>query len=112
MKGVSCMHIKKRNDFPMITIIVIVITAFVTLLQFIYPDILTLFRRDPVSLKSGEWWRILTPLLVHSEGWGQIIFNMIGILIIGIKVEQLYGKAYFLILYLTGGLIGEFAGYM
>lgn len=100
----------KRFFFPM-TVTIIGITSVVTILQFVYPEILSIFRRDPTALAVGEWWRIITPLLVHSDGWWQYVFNIVCIAIVGIEVERLYGKINFLILYLVGGLIGEIAGY-
>lgn len=103
--------IKYKKFFFSMTMAVIAITSVVTILQFIYPQILIILRRNPTALGAGEWWRIITPMLVHADGWGQYVFNIAGITIIGIEVERSYGKIRFLILYLTGGLIGEIAGY-
>lgn len=99
-----------RFFFPM-TMAIITITSVVTILQFVHPEILGVLRRNPAALASGEWWRIITPLLVHADDWGQYIFNIVCIVAIGIEAERMYGQIRFLILYLAGGLIGEIAGY-
>lgn len=103
--------IKHNNYFYSLTMVIVLITSIVTIFQFFHPEVLSILHRDPAGLASGEWWRIISPLLVHADGWGQYIFNIACIIIIGIEVERLYGKANFLFLYLVGGLIGEIAGY-
>ena len=103
--------IKNNKFFLSLTMVIVLITSIVTIFQFFQPEVLNILRRDPERLASGEWWRIITPLLVHSDGWGQYIFNIVCIIVIGIEVERLYGKIDFLFLYLAGGLIGEIAGY-
>ncbi|MBY7141866.1 rhomboid family intramembrane serine protease [Virgibacillus sp. NKC19-3] len=106
------MNNNRSNNFLPMTIGIIVVTSMVTLLQFVYPEILSIMRRNPSALVMGEWWRIITPLLVHADGWWQYIFNIACIAIIGGVVERLYGRIRFLILYLAGGVIGEIAGYV
>src|SRR5690625_5488679 len=69
--------------------VIVVVTSIVTLFQFAHPEVLSILRRDPESLASGEWWRMITPLLVHADGWGQYIFNVACIVIIGSEVERL-----------------------
>ncbi|NRT70176.1 hypothetical protein [Clostridium beijerinckii] len=51
-----------------ITIAIALITSIVTISQFVNPQVLSILRRNPESLLSGQWWRIITPLLVHSDG--------------------------------------------
>src|SRR5690625_511140 len=104
-------EIKNNRFFFSLTMVIVVVTSIVTLFQFAHPEVLSILRRDPESLASGEWWRMITPLLVHADGWGQYIFNVACIVIIGSEVERLYGKVHLLVLYLAGGLIGEVAGY-
>ncbi|MBS4219491.1 rhomboid family intramembrane serine protease [Bacillus sp. FJAT-49711] len=96
--------------FPM-TSGVIAVTSVMTILQFVFPEILFSLRRDPINFANGEWWRIITPLLVHSDGWIQYLFNIVCIAFLGIVVERLYGKIQFLTLYLAGGVMGEIIGY-
>ena len=109
------MAYKAIRNHPLIcscTILIVFITSLVTITQFFHPELLHLLRRNPEKLASGEWWRLITPLLVHSDGWTQYVFNIVCITIIGFDTERLYGKLNFLFLYFIGGFTGEIAGYL
>jgi membrane associated rhomboid family serine protease len=95
---------------PIAAICLIGTTALITALQFIFPEILSEFRRNPAALRAGEWWRVVTPLFVQAEGWIQAGINGVGALIFLPLGEKLYGKR-FLVLYFVSGLVGEIAGY-
>jgi len=97
--------------FPIATIVVLSITIVVTGLQMIYPEVLSALRRNPTALAAGEWWRMVTPLFVHSDGWVQIIVNLIGIAVVGRLVEQLFGSWRWLALYFISGVIVEAISY-
>jgi rhomboid protease GluP len=100
-----------RRRVPAATVSLLAITALVTTSQFIFPAVLSALRRDPEALRAGQWWRLITPLFVHAEGWAQIVFNFTAIAIIGTIVERTYGSRLWLIFYFAGGLTGEIAGY-
>lgn len=101
-----------RRRIPVATIAILVVTVILTGLQFVYPQVLDTLRRNPTALAAGEWWRMVTPLFVHSDGWLQILFNLIGIIVAAPFVERFYGSLYFLVLYFIPGLVGEITGYM
>jgi membrane associated rhomboid family serine protease len=92
-------------------IIIIVLTLTVTCLQFVSPEILSTLRRSPVGLEAGEWWRIITPLFVDSEGFLHFTLNIVSIVVLGVTVERLFGGFRFMLLYFIGGVSGEIAGY-
>lgn len=95
-----------------VTVIIIFITSITTIFQFIDPQILAMLRRNPEALLAGQWWRIVTPLLVHSDGVLQFIINIIGIGVFGFAAERIFGSSKIIILYLAGGLAGEIIGYI
>src|SRR5262245_49690947 len=99
------------NKRPIATITVLAITGFLTTLQVVDPGLLPLLERTPDALVRHEWWRVVTPMFVHSGGWRQILFNFSAILIVGIVVEQVFGSRLWLLLYFGCGLVGEIAGY-
>jgi membrane associated rhomboid family serine protease len=101
---------KTLRRLPVFTVIVFTITMAVTALQFVFPVVLAQLRRSPEMYSSGEWWRFLTPLFVHSEGWPQIIFNGLCLAILGPMVERRYGPYRCLALYFVSGFVGELAG--
>ena len=57
---------------------------------------------------SGQWWRLLTCVFVHS-GLLHIASNMYGLWILGRIAESLYGRWTFAIVYLLCGLSGSIA---
>lgn len=99
------------SSLPLATISVLTITAIITGLQFVYPPVLSALQRNPAALAAGEWWRLITPLLVHSDGWPQIIVDFAGIAIVGPVVEQLFGSYRWLMLYFVAGMIAEVISY-
>jgi len=104
----------ERNDLnkqPIATISVLTVTGVVTALQYSYPSLLPLLQRTPSALVLCQWWRLFTPLFVHSDGLRQIAFNFPVILIVGTLVERIFGHLRWLIIYFTCGLVGEIAGY-
>jgi len=56
-------------------------------------------------LETGEWWRLISAQFLH---WGvpHLALNMLGLWILGPKVEALMGPARFIIAYLVSGVGG------
>lgn len=100
-----------RNRFPIVTVTVLAITGLCTALQAADSRVLPLLERTPDALARHEWWRLVTPLLVHSDGWRQILFNFASIFIVGSVVERVFGAGLWLLIYFSCGLVGEIAGY-
>jgi membrane associated rhomboid family serine protease len=103
-----------RNDLnrlPVATITVLTVTGILTALEFVYPALLPSLQRTPSALALHQWWRLFTPLFVHSDGLRQIAFNFPAILIVGILAERIFGPWRWLLIYFTCGLVGEIAGY-
>ena len=100
-----------KQRIPVATLTLLAITGLITGLQFVFPEILTALRRNPEALRAGEWWRMITPLFVHAEGWRQIAFNFTAIAFVGTIVERIYRSRLWLLFYFAGGLTGEIAGY-
>jgi len=96
---------------PVATISVLAVTGIVTGLQFVYAPLLPSLERAPTALAQHEWWRLITPLFVHADGWRQIAFNFPAILIVGILAERVWGKWRWLGIYFLCGIVGEMAGY-
>jgi membrane associated rhomboid family serine protease len=97
--------------FPIATIAILIVTGILTGLQFVFPPILPALERTPTALAQHEWWRLVTPLLVHSDGWKQIAFNFPAILVVGVWVERIFGSGWLLLMYGVCGFVGEICGY-
>jgi len=100
-----------QGKLPVATFAILLVTAIGTGSQFVHPQVLSALERTPTALAHHEWWRLITPLLVHADGWPQICFNFPLILVLGSFVERTFGRRRLVILYLTCGFIGESAGY-
>ena len=77
------------------------------LAQTAYPPLLAAWQWDSMRVGSGEYWRIATAPFVHSNGWGQILSNLAGLLVIGWLVEQQWSRAAWLAAALAGVVSGE-----
>lgn len=92
--------------FPVFTVVLIAVTAAITALQFVYPGLLELFKRNPQALGAGEIWRVLTPMFVQPAGVSQCIANALLLLAFMWMVERLYGRGV-LFVYLGTGVAAQ-----
>jgi membrane associated rhomboid family serine protease len=76
--------------------------------QDLWIDLLAL---DKAAVQDGEYWRLLSPVLVHGSLL-HLGFNMYALWIIGPTVETLYGSPRFLFIYLACAAAGSTASYV
>lgn len=55
------------------------VTAAISVIALFDADLSGLLTRDEALLRAGQWWRVLTPILVQPAGWGQFAFNLTGL---------------------------------
>jgi len=96
---------------PAATLSILLTTGIVTAMQFVIPGLLGALERNPDGIARHQWWRLISPLLVHNDGWRQIAFDFPAIFITGSLAERLYGPAKVLVIYFLCGLLGEVCGY-
>jgi membrane associated rhomboid family serine protease len=96
---------------PVATIGIIAVTSIVSILALVDDGtIFALLALDKPALAAGEWWRLVSPTLVH----GSLIhlgFNMLALWIAGSLVERLYGAPTMLALYLLTAAAGSAASF-
>jgi len=100
----------RKHSLPVATILIIGATALITGLQFVFPEVLTEFRRNREVLLAGEWWRMVTPLFVQAFGWPHACANGVGAIFLCPLAERFYGKR-LLALYFVPGILGEIFAY-
>lgn len=59
-----------------------------------------------LGLVNGEYWRFISPMFVHI-GIIHFLFNSFGLYIIGPQLEELFGRRWFLAIYLGAGICGN-----
>lgn len=101
-------HLKPR---PLVASFLIVALTLVTFgLQLTFPEVLHALQRDAEDLRAGEWWRVVTPLFVQSQGVFQLLFNMVFLVTFLPMAERLYG-AWLWLLYFVPGVVGQLVNY-
>lgn len=109
---------RARGDFaPLATWAVIAVTTAIGLWAIVSPgsaaplvDVLTL---DKEAVRNGEYWRLLTVVLVHDQRLPvHLLFNMYALYIVGPLVEVLYGRIMYLAFYLLAAAGGSIASYL
>ncbi|MGH3870893.1 MAG: rhomboid family intramembrane serine protease [Pseudonocardiaceae bacterium] len=65
----------------------------------------------PVAVAAGDWWRLFTSGFLHF-GPVHLAFNMIALWMIGRDLEQVLGRARFLVVYLVSLLGGSLAVFL
>jgi rhomboid protease GluP len=101
---------RRRARIPIATAITTIVTVACTAAQLHDPRVLEALRRNYDAAYADEWWRWFTPVLVQSDGWNQIMFNTVTLVIVGVIAERRLGTLRWLILYVGVGLLGEYLG--
>ena len=86
-----------------LTVVVCVVTVVVSVAALFSPTVMNLFTRDLAQLRAGQWWRAFTPVLVQSDGWGQLAFNLLGLALLGAAVERRVSRPWWVLVFLLGG---------
>ncbi|MGK9268353.1 rhomboid family intramembrane serine protease [Bacillus inaquosorum] len=64
-----------------------------------------------LGVANGEWWRLITPVLLHA-GFTHLLFNSMSIFLFAPALERMLGKARFLLVYAGSGIIGNIGTYV
>jgi membrane associated rhomboid family serine protease len=90
----------------------IVINVAIYVAQKAFPVITQRFSSQPQLIANGQWWRLITPMFLHSPFliW-HIVFNMMALFIYGPYVERAYGTRRFVALYLVTGFVASAVSY-
>lgn len=73
--------------------------------------LLTLGAKFNPLIDSGEWWRLLTPVVLHGSLL-HLLFNTYALYVLGPQVESTFGTVRFLAIYVLAGLAGGVASYV
>ncbi len=101
----------------LVSYVLLAVTVVVSILamqpeaeRFFKDGLLAALWLDKPGLAHGEWWRLVSPVLVHG-GWAHLFFNMYFLFLVGPLVEQLYGSARFILFYVLTAATASAASY-
>jgi membrane associated rhomboid family serine protease len=97
--------------YPVVTLIILIhiLLYILTTLPF-FPTSLIFENLMGVNLyiAQGEYWRIVTPIFLHS-GLAHTLFNSFSLVLFGPSLEKILGKKKFILLYLATGILANVA---
>lgn len=103
---------------PMITLIIIAITVFVSITSMDNHSLKNKLLFNPYMIHHRkEWYRFFTGAFIHAD-WIHLLFNMYALYMFGAAVEMKYlylfedkGGLFFILLYVLGILMSTFYSY-
>jgi membrane associated rhomboid family serine protease len=96
---------RRPRNFPIVTVLIIIVNALVFLLELNNGDAFMLqWSLIPAHLIAGrDLVTVLTSMFMHA-GWLHILGNMLFFWVFGPEIEDVMGPVRFLIFYLLGGI--------
>ena len=102
-------------DQPIVTYAILAVTIAIGLFQMVggaQGDAVTnLLMLDKAAVARGEYWRLLSVVLVHA-GLLHLAFNMYALYLVGPLVERIYGRWQYLLMYVLSGIAGSVLSYI
>lgn len=96
---------------PVIAVAAIGVAAVAAVVQYAVPSVVPVLEREPGVLEAGQWWRLVTPLLVQTLGWYQVVTNLVTLAVVGVVAERLFGRWRWAVLFAAGTIGGQIAAY-
>jgi rhomboid protease GluP len=97
---------------PLATVGLVAPTVALTVAHLRHPGILFAVRRDPELLAAGQWWRVISPILVQPDPLVVTLLVFAMVIAAGWLCERALGPGRTAVLYIVGGLAGEAVGYL
>lgn len=97
-----------------ITLIIIIVTAVISLMAWNNPALMNRWILNPYQVaQRGQYYRLITSGFLHAD-WGHLIFNMLSLYFFGGFIEQVFsmlfgsnGAIYLIGFYLVGILVSD-----
>lgn len=96
---------------PVVTVTAVGIAVAAAVMQYAAPFVVPVLEREPGALEAGQCWRLVTPLLVQTLGWYQVVTNLVTLAVVGVVAERLFGRWRWAVLFGAGTIGGQIAAY-
>ncbi len=96
---------------PVLTAVAVAVAGIAAVVQYTVPGAVPALERDPDGLRHGELWRLVTPLLVQTLGWYQLVANLATLVVVGVAAEWVLGRRRWLASLAAGAAGGQLAAY-
>jgi len=94
------------------TMVIIAVCVFFWFVETFNPSIIRSLGSFQPAIAAGEWYRLLTPMLLHApRSLLHIGFNMYVLWLYGPEVERAFGTPRFVGLFVVSGFLGGVASY-
>jgi hypothetical protein len=88
---------------PVAAVVLWLIVAIPSLLQFAFPGLLRALERDPDQIRQhGQWWRLFTSAVVQDGGVAGTVFNLVILAIVAVVAIRAWGSLRGLIIFAVG----------
>ncbi len=97
--------------YPIVSIIICIHIILYLLINLPFAQGASLFENLAgvnLLIVDGEYWRLVTPIFVHS-GFAHLLFNSFSLILFGPALEQIIGKGKFFFVYLLAGIAANVA---
>lgn len=99
------------GHLPVYTVPLLAATVLCTVLaRTAFPGIYDAVRRDPEGLRSGQVWRLVSPVLVQPDPFWTTLAVLVLVALASAVAEWHFGHWRFAALYLIGALSGHLLG--
>lgn len=99
-----------RKDSLVVPALLVSPTVVLTLVSAKHPVVLLALRRDSAALRAGEWWRLISPVLVQPDRVWTAASVLVLVAVVSAIAVELLGWRRVLGLYLLGALVGHAVG--
>ncbi|WP_338750672.1 hypothetical protein [Janibacter alittae] len=83
------------------------VVAIPSLLQFVLPGMLESGQRESAAILAGQWWRLVTSMVLQDGGWYGTAFNLATLAFTLILVQPVLRTRVVAALLVTGGVVGN-----
>lgn len=110
-RGATAHRPVPRFRVPWLTAFATALAAIAAVAQYAAPSLVDVFARDGHALAQGQWWRLVSPLLVQTLGWYQVLANLVTLPVVGVVAERLLGRQGWLGCAVAGAVGGQLSAY-